>query len=1551
LGKTNFIQILIQFGQTEKDLINEETIEFMQPYLDLPNFDPKVAKNASSAAQGICVWVKAMMQYHEASKVVKPKLEKLHEAQGHLLHATEQLHKAEERVKACRDVMAAQTAQFEKQVQHKARIEANALATRERMNKATSLVTDLADEKNRWTEDKDRFKRLQTDLAGDCAYAATFLTYCGAFSQATRKIMMQAFQFQLDGGGALADNAESAERSRVTVAGTHSALHTISATPIQRNSKLRLSDFLVDRGQQEDWVLHGLPLDVNSLQNALLISSSPRFPILVDPQGQALKWLLSQAAMRLPMYGVMDRKHPKLREQLGYALGEGRVLVVSGVDDSSLDAHLMSVVRRNIVLHGTFQRIEVGDNFCSYDPNFALYLVTRSPTAVYSPELQSYAMIVDFSVTQQGLGEQLLGLVIQREQASLEQQLQEALSVVASSSKELQTLDEVLLSRLSASHGNMLDDEELIRTLSSTKAKHSEVRKKFQTAAATREEIRQKREEFRAVATRGAILYASVVDMTSVSPMYQVSLEKFSHLFVTAMRNAPSAQITARRVTNIVDELTYAVHRFISRGLYVRHKLIFVTLLLLKMYVVEAKLITNAEVEIFLRCGALLTKTELDCVGRSPLEWITATVWRNIVTISQNVSELRTLSEVVQNASNQWQVWAESTAPEHLPVPHFQTDVLRGTRGQFLKLLLVRAFREDRATNTIRKLIRESGSDFKDSQVGTPRTSAANTTSLSASSISTTNITAQTSVIDGSQNGSGDGVADLGDAAADGSLERTSLLGLGEKYLLPTVDNLADVYSEMDCLTPAVFLLSAGADPTDKILQFSRRQKKEMSIVSMGQGQEVVASRLIRDACSRGGWVLMQNCHLGLECTRTVESIIRSFCDEWSGRGRGRGDETGLSEVEGSNGQDTQIDITGEHLGNNGQGKSSMSHKGGKVLSSIAGGSAGSAENEEQSHGDEEGSRRIGRLHPGFRLFMTTEPHHDFPARILQKAIKVTNEPPRGLKEGLKRSFSTLVDQDKLERIEDSSWRTILFTTCFLHSVVQERGQYVSVGWNVAYEFNMSDLQCSLQFLEKHLYGATISWATVQYMLSQVFYGGKITDRQDARLFAQIVKQWVSVDTLASSFSFNPHGANIIDTLLRDFQYQAPDAEAIEIDDFRKHIETFPELDPPELFGLHPNASLRFMLDESQTLLQSVSAIRRASLFGNDDNQSFVDEAADTDADSAVPTAVDGELAVLQMVRDILGDLPTNMRLLAKLKENVSSANKKRAKPVITSQSSAASANTANALEARSAAAMNEPLAHFLKQEIARMVNIQDRLEKHLKDIELSITAIVQKTPELVVSINELSQGVTPSSLLAGTWHCSSFGRWLDVLRRRHLQLTIWRNAGGVRPASVWLGGLFNPVGFLISVRQGVARAIRIQEDRALALDEMALHAEVTEIYEVSNIGRDKDSTGRLVAGVYLHGLILEGAAWSKVEQSLVESAPKILTCPMPVVYMTCLTKLQKRNTTGDYGAYGAYNCPCYKYKIRSEDTFVFNIDLSSRQHRPRHWIMRGVAILCSDVS
>ena len=71
---------LIDFSNDDKDNINEETIEFLEPYLNLKTgkgetlFDGPVAKKASNALEGLCVWSAAMSDYHKASKIVKPKL-------------------------------------------------------------------------------------------------------------------------------------------------------------------------------------------------------------------------------------------------------------------------------------------------------------------------------------------------------------------------------------------------------------------------------------------------------------------------------------------------------------------------------------------------------------------------------------------------------------------------------------------------------------------------------------------------------------------------------------------------------------------------------------------------------------------------------------------------------------------------------------------------------------------------------------------------------------------------------------------------------------------------------------------------------------------------------------------------------------------------------------------------------------------------------------------------------------------------------------------------------------------------------------------------------------------------------------------------------------------------------------------------------------------------------------------------------------------------------------------------------------------------------------
>merc|ERR1712038_794468 len=99
-------------------------------------------------------------------------------------------------------------------------------------------------------------------------------------------------------------------------------------------------------------------------------------------------------------------------------------------------------------------------------------------------------------------------------------------------------------------------------------------------------------------------------------------------------------------------------------------------------------------------------------------------------------------------------------------------------------------------------------------------------------------------------------------------------------------------------------------------------------------------------------------------------------------------------------------------------------------------------------------------------------------------------------------------------------WRDLVFCLCFLHSVVQERRKFGSIGWNIPYEFNASDLDASLMFLEKHLFGQEMSWPTVQYMICEAQYGGRITDDFDRRLFNTYGNEWFGKICFNNDFSF-----------------------------------------------------------------------------------------------------------------------------------------------------------------------------------------------------------------------------------------------------------------------------------------------------------------------------------------------------------------------------------------------------------------------------------------------
>jgi len=216
----------------------------------------------------------------------------------------------------------------------------------------------------------------------------------------------------------------------------------------------------------------------------------------------------------------------------------------------------------------------------------------------------------------------------------------------------------------------------------------------------------------------------------------------------------------------------------------------------------------------------------------------------------------------------------------------------------------------------------------------------------------------------------------------------------------------------------------------------------------------------------------------------------------------------------------------------------------------------------------------IENSHPNFRLFLSAEPSNGIPIGILERSIKLTNEPPEGMLANLRRSFALFSKEDFDDR--DAKVKTILFALCHFHSLMLERKKFGPLGYNMKYPFASADLRDSATVLFNYLEGSSavkIPWDDLRYIFGEIMYGGHIVDDWDRRMCEKYLVYFMK-DELLDEIEMIPYADGRL-------CWASPQAGPHE--KYLEYIETMPG-ESPLFFGMHPNAEINFRTVQCEKL-------------------------------------------------------------------------------------------------------------------------------------------------------------------------------------------------------------------------------------------------------------------------------------------------------------------------------------------------------------------------------
>jgi dynein heavy chain len=652
----------------------------VKKYVNNNDFTPEAIKKVSSAAGALCIWVHAIFIYGNVAKEVAPKKARLKKAEKSLAVKQEALAVAKAALAEVIAKVDALKKQYDDSVGEKNRLRSEAEELESKLNRAEQLVSGLSGEYTRWQASIGGFEQQAIDLTGDSLIAAGFLSYAGPFDATYREELVSKWSEQ------------------------------VKIKEIPRSPSFSFSLFLARPTDVRDWQLQGLPADAFSTENGVTVARGTRWPLMIDPQGQANRWVKNMEGNELK---VIDLKQKDFLRDVENAIQFGMPVLLQDVLEE-LDPSLEPVLNKSIRKIGNRLVIKIGDKDVDYSKDFKFYITTKLANPHYTPEVSTKTTVVNFAVKQQGLEAQLLGIVVQKEEPQLEDQKSELTMRVAAGKRKLVELEDEILRLLSETKGSLLDDENLVNTLQVSKVTSSEVTEQLVVAEETEKKIDLAREGYRTAANRAAIVYFVLNDLARVDPMYQYSLDSYVEIFVSSIERSRDSNPTEagdligrNKAINLYH--TYATYTYTCRGLFERHKLLFSFQLCTRVLQGENKILLD-ELNFFLFGGNVLDK---DAQMKNPCpDWVDEIAWDNLTELEKlNGGGFAQIASGFDQMRNDWHKWYMSVKPEETPLP----GVWENKCSQLQRMLILRSLRQDRVLFAASTFISENlGPQFTD---------------------------------------------------------------------------------------------------------------------------------------------------------------------------------------------------------------------------------------------------------------------------------------------------------------------------------------------------------------------------------------------------------------------------------------------------------------------------------------------------------------------------------------------------------------------------------------------------------------------------------------------------------------------------------------------------------------------------------------------------------------------------------------------------------------------------------------------------------------------